>query len=94
MGAPTLPENFEIAPGYRVREWTSLTLNERDSGTADWVKALAILDARIRSRFIEPTQFLIDAEKGRKRGTNGFAVLAIDFLLIETLQGFEVPLVS
>lgn len=55
----------------------------------DWQKALTILDARIRSRFIEPGQLLINSENGTGRGTNGFAVLAIDFLLIETIQGFR-----
>lgn len=89
MGTPTLPGNFEIAPGHRVREWSGLTLNDADSGTMDWQKALIILDARIRSRFIEPAQLLIDSENGTSRGTNGFAVLAIDFLLIETIQGFR-----
>ncbi|MGZ2432644.1 hypothetical protein [Rhizobium redzepovicii] len=89
MGTPTLPGDFEIAPGRRVREWTGLTLNEAESGTADWNKALSILDARIRSRFIDPGRLLIDSENGKGRGTNGFAVLAIDFLLIETIQGFK-----
>jgi hypothetical protein len=89
MGTSTLPENFEIAPGHRVREWNSLTLNEADGNTADWEKAFAILDARIRRRFIEPAQLLIDSENGKGRGTNGFAVLAIDFLLVETIQGFR-----
>lgn len=32
MGTPTLPGNFEIAPGHRVRKWTGLALNEADSG--------------------------------------------------------------
>ncbi|WP_440411768.1 hypothetical protein [Neorhizobium petrolearium] len=66
-----------------------MTLNEAESGTADWNKALSILDARIRSRFIDPGRLLIDSENGKGRGTNGFAVLAIDFLLIETIQGFK-----
>ncbi|KIZ40511.1 MULTISPECIES: hypothetical protein [Rhodopseudomonas] len=94
MGTVTLPGDFEIAPGHRVREWNSLTLNEAESGTAEWNKALAIFDARIRSRFIEPAQILINSENGKGRGTNGFAVLAIDFLLIETIEGFRRGLTS
>ncbi|WP_192250430.1 hypothetical protein [Mesorhizobium silamurunense] len=89
MGTPTLPGNFEIAPGHRVSEWNGLKLNDANAGTDDWKKALVILDARIRSRFIEPAQFLIDSEANKGRGTNGFAVLAIDFLLIETIEGFR-----
>jgi hypothetical protein len=94
MGSPALPDNFEIAPGYRVKDWKGLTLSEANGGTTDWNKAISIFDTRIRSRFIEPAQLLIDAEGGGKRGTNGFAVLAIDFLLIETIQGFRRGLIN
>lgn len=89
MGSPAVPDNFEIAPGHRVRGWKSLSLDETDPAAADWSKAISILDARIRRRFIEPAQLLIDSENGKGRGTNGFAILAIDFLLIETIQGFR-----
>lgn len=94
MGSSALPDNFEIAPGHRVKDWKSLTLNQKNSTSSDWIKAIAILDARIRRRFIEPAQLLIDAENGKSRGINGFAVLAIDFLLIETIQGFREGLTS
>lgn len=89
MRALALTRDFEIAPGHRVRDWNSLTLDEANCDTADWDKAFAILDARIRGRFIQPAQLLIDSEHGHGRGTNGFAVLAIDFLLIETMEGFR-----
>lgn len=89
MSTLALPDNFEIAPNLRVKSWKSLSLNEAESDTADWKKAIAILDARIRSRFIEPAQLLIDADRDQKHGTTGFAVLAIDFLLIETMEGFR-----
>lgn len=90
MRSSTLPDDFEIAPGHRVRGWKSLILDKNDSSTSsDWTKAIAILDARIRRRLIEPAQLLIDAESGKSRGENGFAVLAIDFLLVETIQGFR-----
>lgn len=89
MAKSATVDNFEIAPGYWVKHWKALTLDEADGSTEDWKTALAILDARIRSRFIEPAQLLINSEDGKGRGTNGFAVLAIDFLLIETIQGFK-----
>lgn len=89
MKLSPLPDDFEIAPGHSVSGWKSLTLNDADRMTIDWNKALSILDARIRSRFIEPAQLLIDAETNQKRGSNGFAILAIDFLLIEAIQGFR-----
>jgi len=94
MSTQTLPDNFEIAPGHRVKGWKSLSLAEADSAAEEWEKAIEILDARIRNRFIEPAQLLIDAEDGKGRGTNGFAVLAIDFLLIETIQGFRRGLIN
>ncbi|NYT32120.1 hypothetical protein [Rhizobium sp. WYCCWR 11128] len=72
-----------------MTDWTCLTLDETNSSPADWATAISILGARIRCRFIEPAQLLIESENGKERGTNGFAVLAIDFLLIETIQGFR-----
>ncbi|AXE64694.1 hypothetical protein BBF93_11000 [Hyphomonas sp. CACIAM 19H1] len=94
MGSSTLPDNFEVAPGYKVTDWTCLTLDEQNSSPEDWAAAISILDARIRSRFVEPAQLLIDSDIGKARGTNGFAVLAIDFLLIETIEGFRRGLTS
>lgn len=81
--------NFEIAPDYTVADWGVLTLDEANVATDHWDAAFAIFDARIRSRFIEPAQCLIDLEAAKKRGTYGFAVLAIDFLIVETIQGFK-----
>ena len=88
MSTCSLADDFEIAPGYGAKDWKGLTLDDEDSSSADWATAIAILDGRIRSRFIDPAQLLVDSENGKVRGTNGFAVLAIDFLLIETIQGF------
>lgn len=89
MGIPSLSGNFEIAPGVRVKDWSGLILDDVKFDTPDWQKAFAIFDARYRSRFIEPAQLLIDSEDDKSRGTSGFAVLAIDFMLIETIQGFK-----
>lgn len=89
MSDSKLVDDFEIAPGYNVKLWRSLTLDEADHSAEDWGTAIAILEKRIRSRFIDPAQLLIESEKESTRGTNGFAILAIDFLLIETIQGFK-----
>lgn len=94
METKSLPNNFEISPGHTVNDWMQLTLDENNYNTSDWQKAISILETRIRSRFIEPAQFLIDSEKEAGRGKNGFAILAIDFLLIETIQGFRRGLVD
>ena len=89
MKSSSLPRNFEIAPGHRVRDWQKLDLDDPVHVTLDWGKAIAIFEERIRSRFIRPAQALIDSDKGTSSERNGFAVLAIDFLLIETVQGFK-----
>lgn len=94
MSTCSLPDDFEIAPSYGAKDWKGLALDDQDSTSADWATAISILDGRIRSRFIDPAQLLIDSENGKGRGTNGFAVLAIDFLLIETIQGFFEGLIS
>ena len=84
-----LPNDLEIAPGYTVSCWRSLKLNPDEPGALDWKTAVAILDARIRCRFLEPVDELMRTEECRSRQTFGFAILAIDFLVIETLQGFR-----
>lgn len=83
---------MEIAPGYTVADWKKLDLNRPDS--ADWPGAIGIVEARLRRRFIDPVDVLIAHEIGRARGTFGFAILAIDCVLIETLQGFREGCIS
>lgn len=89
MGHSKLPEDFEIAPGYSVGAWKRLGFDEAAHDSEAVVEAIKILDTRIRSRFLNPIQCLIDSEKDKKRATFGFAILALDFLLIETIQGFK-----
>lgn len=89
MGFSRLPNDFELAPGYTVAAWRKLTLDENDPGSKDWPKAVRILKARFNGRFFNPGNALISAEQGEKRGKFGFAILAIDFLVIESLQGFK-----
>lgn len=86
------PDDMEIAPGYRVSDWKSLNLAAPDC--LDWEMAIRIFDTRIRRRFIDPVDVLIEHENGQERGSFGFAILAIDCLLIETLQGFYEGLIS
>ncbi len=80
-------DDMEIAPGYTVADWSRLDLQSAQS--PDWTKAIEIFDARIRRRFIDPADVLIAHEIGLERGTFGFAILAIDCLVVETLQGFR-----
>jgi hypothetical protein len=79
---------MQIAPGVDASVWHGLKLDDRAS--ADWEKAVDILAARIRDRYIEPVDFLIAAEESKPASERrfGFTVLAIDCLLIETLGAF------
>ncbi len=87
--ASKLPDDLEIAPEYTICCWKTLSLDPDQPNSEDWKKALEIFDARIRRRFLDPVDALIEHEANCSRKTFGFAILAIDFLVIETLQGFR-----
>ncbi len=80
---------MEIAPRIRVPEWADLNLEDDES--PDWDKAITIFSARIGERYIEPADVLVDAEAEKMPEDRkfGFTILAIDCLLIETLQAFR-----
>lgn len=88
MTPSMVPDDLEIAPGFTVGCWKTLTLDPGTSDSSDWKRAFQIFDARIRCRFFDPVDELIKCDQQRPRKTFGFAILAIDFLVIETLQGF------
>jgi hypothetical protein len=79
---------MQIAPGVDASEWQGLKLD--DPNGSDWDRAVGILAARIRERYIEPVDFLITAEETKPATERrfGFTVLAIDCLLVETLGAF------
>jgi hypothetical protein len=85
----THPDKLEIAPGYTVECWKCLSLDPDAPNSVDWHKAIEIFDSRIRRRFLDPVDELIKIDGSRSRQAFGFAILAIDFLVIETLQGFR-----
>jgi hypothetical protein len=69
---------MQVSPEFDASDWTSLDLT-RESG---WRKAAIILDDRIKGRFLGMVERIVDVE------FSGFAALALDCLLIETLQQF------
>lgn len=85
-------DSMEIAPGYTAADWKALDLDGGDA--TQWAQAICIFETRIRRRFIDPVDVLIAHEIGQKRGAFGFAILAIDCLLVETLQGFREGIVD
>lgn len=80
-------DDMEIAPKFTVKDWKALDLNDPQSD--DWDKAVKAFQLRIDSRFIEPADILLETEKWV-----GFAVLALDFIVIETIQHFRYDSVS
>lgn len=70
---------MRISPKYNINDWQQLTFSTED----EWQKAVDILADRIYGRFLKPIS-RIEAYT-----YTGFAVLALDCLLIETLQQFR-----
>ncbi len=70
---------MRISPQYSVCDWKALTFSNEE----DWQKAIVIFEDRIRGRFLKFIDLIKDDN------FSGFAVLALDCLLIETLQQFR-----
>jgi hypothetical protein len=79
---------MEIAKGINSDKWHQLDLSTNES--EDWKKAIEIFSKRIKDRYVEPIDILIDQEKDKKAIDRkfGFTILAIDCMLVETLQAF------
>ena len=84
---------MEIAPNFTAKQWKSLDL---DNCEKDWQKAIDVLYSRLSSRYLDPVDKLLEFESDLKASEKrfGFTVLAIDLLLIETLQAFKEGLES
>lgn len=69
---------MRISRNYTVEDWKSLTFAEEK----DWCQAVDIFRDRMETRFLSFVRLI------EKNEYAGFAVLALDCLLIETLQQF------
>lgn len=67
-----------ISPKHRLNEWTVLKFDKEE----DWGKAIEIVKDRIEGRFVQWV------DKISSEQFSGFAVIALDCLLLETLHGF------
>lgn len=78
---------MQIAPGIGADAWKGLDLDTADG----WPRAIEIFERRIRGRFIDAVDLLIADDDRRSPADRrwGFAVLAIDSLLVETLEAFR-----
>ncbi len=67
---------MEIAPNFKDSAWVSLDLTKE----ADWLRAIEAFRMRIEERFLKPVRAILSFSR------SGFAILALDSLLVETLQ--------
>ena len=79
---------MQIAPGVDAKQWHNLSLDDPQS--PDWMNAISIFECRMRRRFIDPVDYLVyaETEKLATQRCFGFAVLALDCMLVETLGAF------
>jgi hypothetical protein len=95
-----MSDEIKIAGNFTRRDWKELTFPVDDvSSSVDWSKAIDIFECRIRKRFLDPINYLIDEDRRQFEicqvtgntdiPTFGFAILALDCLLAETLQGIR-----
>jgi hypothetical protein len=71
-------EAMKISPKYTVGDWQALKFSTED----EWQTGISIFDDRYRGRFLKPISMIANCE------FSGFATLALDCLLAETLQQF------
>jgi len=78
---------MQIAPGIDATDWKKLDLDKPD----EWQRAVSIFEQRISGRFTDAIDFLIADDEPRSASDRrwGFAVLALDCLLVETLEAFR-----
>lgn len=79
---------MELAKGIQSDNYLNLDLTNKTN--ANWDTAFEYMRLRLTERFIEPTDKLIELENGLSARDKkyGFAILAIDCLLSETIQAF------
>jgi hypothetical protein len=80
---------MKISSKHYDSDWRNLKLDDPES--PDWDGAIEIFKDRIVERFIVPINALIEYERSRQPSERrcGFVIMAIDCLLIETLQAFR-----
>ncbi len=75
---------IEIALGFTIDDWNHLKTKLDSSGkwSDEWDEVISKLEARFQKRFFEPAAAL------ESLAYSGFALLALDCLLLESLQAF------
>jgi len=78
VGSGVAIRPIHISEKYSVEDWKALNF----STEADWQKGIDIFEDRMESRFFRHTNMI------ERDGYSGFVIMALDCLLIETLQQF------
>ena len=79
---------IEIAPTFSCDDWDRLKTKLDPNGEwvaspTQWQRAIEVVERRIQTRFLAPADQLQSVPYA------GFAIMALDCLLIETLQAFK-----
>jgi hypothetical protein len=82
----TDPNNPKISPRYRASDYRSLNLHADKND--NWEKATDIFYDRINGRFLAPVDAIVNHKSYKISEFSGFSILAIDCLIIETLNQF------
>lgn len=73
---------MEISPNYSTDDWHGLNLVDPIANADHWEKAINVFEDRISGRFLKIVENI------QKLPYSGFVVMALDCLLIETLEQF------
>jgi len=82
------PRRIEIAPGFTCEDWQALVNKLEPQGhwepcPKEWEKAISVLQKRIQHRYFDAVKAL------QSLLFSGFAVMALDCLLLESIQAFR-----
>src|SRR5689334_14664061 len=78
--------DFAISPSFNASHWRALNL--QDEVSKDWTTAVDIFADRINGRFLKPIEAIENHDDIEIALFSGFAILALDCLIIETLHQF------
>jgi hypothetical protein len=80
-------KELRISPKYSLSDWKGLDLGQQNN--PDWKVAIDIFQDRIEGRFLRQVDELLANKNKDIRSFSGFVIIAIDCLLIETLEQFN-----
>src|SRR5690606_16027063 len=76
---------LKISPKFSKDDWDSLDLNY---SSKHWNTAVEIFEDRMNGRFFNQIRILESNNQGDSAVFAGFAIMALDCLIIETLEQF------